>query len=303
MTLLEEIVEGASGKVMDLPTLLRRCKVLAARLGSKPAEQWLEWELDGYPEDVAVPPYRMLAMQLQGDFIGEFHRAENFVIPLGLVPKDIRQGLDRIEYRRSVSTIEHLLGSAEGGGGNGSVHVSMGNLALHLHRKIFPDMQCTGAWGVIGTASLVEILNAARNRVLNMSLALWKEMPDAGTASAKASQEVAMQATQIINNYISGPANVVGTAHNSSVVLNVTQGDFASVRQALESDGVNGADLDALQSALEEEPRPGKEGWGPKVSLWFGKMMRKAADGSWRIATSAAGSVLAKAINKYYGLE
>jgi hypothetical protein len=80
VTLLEEIIEGASGKAVDLPTLLRRCKVLAARLESKPAEDWLEFELDGYPVHVAVPRYRVLPMQLKGNFMGEFHRAENFVI-------------------------------------------------------------------------------------------------------------------------------------------------------------------------------------------------------------------------------
>ena len=29
-------------------------------------------------------------MQLQGDFLGGVHRAENFVIPPGLVPEEIR---------------------------------------------------------------------------------------------------------------------------------------------------------------------------------------------------------------------
>jgi hypothetical protein len=302
VTLLEEIIDGASGKAVDLPTLLRRWKVLAARLGSAPAEEWLEWELDGYPEGVAVPPYRKLPMQLQGDFHGPTHRAENFIIPLDLVPEHVREGLDQIEYRRSVSGIEHLLESAAANA-KGAVHVSLGSLALHLHHKVFPAMQCTAVWGVIGTSPLVEVLSAVRNRVLNMSLALWKEIPDAGAASAKATQEVEMRATQIINNYISGSANVVGTAHNSSIILNVTQGDVALVRQALQSSGVPSGDLDALQGALEDEPRPGKDGWGPKVSLWFGRMMTKAADGNWKIATTVASSVLTKVINKYYGLE
>jgi hypothetical protein len=37
MSLIEEIVRGASGEDMPLASLLRKCQVLVSRLGSKPA--------------------------------------------------------------------------------------------------------------------------------------------------------------------------------------------------------------------------------------------------------------------------
>jgi hypothetical protein len=42
--------------------------------------------------------------------------------------------------------------------------------------------------------------------------------------------------------------------------------------------------------------------FGPNVAAWMGKMVGKAAEGSWEIATSAAGSVLGKALARYYGM-
>ena len=108
--------------------------------------------------------------------------------------------------------------------------------------------------------------------------------------------------TQIFTNNIYGPANVVGAASHSSVVLNVMQGDFASLKQTLEEHGVPLADIAELKVALDAEPTPSGNGLGPKVASWIGNMMKKAAEGTWKIATSAAGSVLGKAVGNYYGL-
>ena len=53
----------------DLPTILRKCKILAARLGSEEFARWITWELDGYSEYQPVPPYRQIAVQCYADFM------------------------------------------------------------------------------------------------------------------------------------------------------------------------------------------------------------------------------------------
>ena len=69
MTLLQEIQADTSGSGGDLTTILRKCKILAARLGSEEFARWITWELDGYPDDQATPPYRRLAAQYYANFI------------------------------------------------------------------------------------------------------------------------------------------------------------------------------------------------------------------------------------------
>lgn len=59
MTLLEDIQNAAIDAKSDLGTLLRKCKLLAARLGSQQLEDWVLWESNGYPADVNVPDYRI----------------------------------------------------------------------------------------------------------------------------------------------------------------------------------------------------------------------------------------------------
>ena len=55
MLLLEEIQAAAIDSHSDLGSVLRKCKVLAARLGSQPLENWLLWESNGFPDDVEIP--------------------------------------------------------------------------------------------------------------------------------------------------------------------------------------------------------------------------------------------------------
>jgi len=48
VSLLREIQEAAIDSRVELTTLLRKCKVLAARLGNVEFKEWVEQELNGY---------------------------------------------------------------------------------------------------------------------------------------------------------------------------------------------------------------------------------------------------------------
>lgn len=62
-------------------------------------------------------------------------------------------------------------------------------------------------------------------------------------------------------------------------------------------------DLIELKEALDSEAvKNPREGFGPKVSQWIGKMTQKAANGTWQIGLGAAGNLLARSIAKYYGI-
>ena len=70
---------------------------------------------------------------------------------------------------------------------------------------------------------------------------------------------------------------------------------------ALQNEGVSEADIADLGRAMSDGPNPASSGFGPKVSAWMGRMISKAADGSWAIGTGAAGNLLSTALSKYYG--
>lgn len=305
MSLLEEIQQAAVDGNQDLGTVLRKCKLLAARLGSKPLEDWLLWESNGYPKGVPVPDYRIWQLTLKGHFAGPFGSAyNNAPIPLACLPEAARKSYEFYENRESIAAIETVLSRAKDK--PGSLNVNTGDLAMVLGMKVYKNMNCVQAWAEVENGRLVEVLNSVRNKILDFSVAIWKEAPEAGqTVSAGASPAIASaEVTQIFNTTVyGGAANVVGTANQSTISFGITAGDFESLAKVLRENKILPEDLADLKEALTAEVRP-KEGggFGPKVSAWFGKMIQKASDGSWEVGIQAAGALLGQAISKYYGI-
>jgi AbiTii-like protein len=161
MTLLEEIQTAAVDVSTDLGTLLRKCKVLGARLGSVQLENWVLWESNGYPENVPVPDYRVWTLQLKGDFSGPFRSTARLPIPLIAVPEKARKLYENYECRESVAAIEATLKT-----GPTSLTVSTGDLALAIHTDLYNDHNCVQAWAEFGPGHLIELLNVVRNRIL-----------------------------------------------------------------------------------------------------------------------------------------
>lgn len=302
MSLLEEIQNEAVDKNSDLGTILRKCKVLAARLGSEPLENWLIWESNGYPDNVQVPEYRIWPLEVKGHFYGPFGTGlENAPIPHACLPEKSRASYERYESRISISGIEDALKET----GAGSIRVSTGDLAIALGNNVYKNQNCVQAWAQFSTSNLVELLNAVRNRVLDFSLALWKENPNAGDQKSNSESSVEpSRVTQIFNTKVyGGSANLVGTAKNTSIILKIVPHDFSTLESFLRDKGLHENDIGDLQEALKSDESPvEKDRFGPKVSSWIAKMVQKAADGGWSVGVGAAGSLLAQAVAKYYGL-
>ena len=302
MTLIEEIQRDAVDSSSDLGALLRKCKLLAARLGSRPLEDWLLWESNGYPDEVDVPEYRIWPLELKGHFSGPFGSGlRNAPIPMMCVPEKAREPFMRYKCRQSIASIEEILKKST----DGTLQVSTGDLAVVLGTKVYQGQNCMQAWAEMSTSCLVELLNTVRNRVLDFVLAVWKEAPMAGEPNDRQNPEIEpSKVTQIFNTTVyGGAANLVGSASQSTITFNVQPHDFESLADALRSHGVNDEDIGELQTAVEsdgEVTQPGR--FGARVSGWIAQMMQKAANGTWAIGLGAAGNLLAQLISKYYGL-
>ena len=301
MNLLEDIQNAAIDTSSDLGTLLRKCKILAARLGSQQLEDWLIWESTGYPEEVPVPGYRVWPLQVRGHFAGPYGSSlRNKTIPLGLLPKDVRKSYNEYEFRSSIAVIESILEKDD----SGMITVTTNDLSLTLD-NLYERMKCLECWAEFDTTNLVELLNTVRERILDFSLAVGKEHPNAGETNSNASESPSSdKITQIFNTTVHGGiANLVGTANNSPVAFNIVSNDFESVRRALQNNGVSKQDITELKKALAADKSPqSPEQFGPKVSSWIAGMMKKAAEGTWGVGIATAGNLLAKIISEYYGL-
>jgi len=300
MSLLKEIQDAAVDSNADLGSLLRRCKVLAARLKSKPLEDWLIWESNGYPAAVDVPKYRVWALDLKGNFAGPFGSGIRMApIPAALVPENVRDRFTMHRCRMSVAAIEELLRSDD----KGVFAVTTGDLSLLLGSKVYVEMECIEAWGQMGSGRLIEVLNTVRNRILDFVLALEQEDPQAGDDVLAATPVPPARIQQIFMTTVQGNVGVVGAVHDSTLQMDFRAGDLDGLAKYLRSQDVPAADVKELRAALAEDPPPKDAGaFGPRVSGWMGKMVGKAAGGAWKVGTDVAATVLTKAICAYYGI-
>ena len=86
MNLLDDIQSSVLDTRIDIPVVLLKLRALAASFGSKPLDDWIEYENQGYPPDAELPPYRIVPVSYTATFSGPLGSGiKNAPIPLHLV--------------------------------------------------------------------------------------------------------------------------------------------------------------------------------------------------------------------------
>lgn len=300
MSLLKQIQDSAADSTSDLSATLRRCKILAARLDSKPLEEWLRWESDGYPAEAELPDYRIWRVSVKGTFIGASGSAwQNARVPNICIPEHIRKTATMFRCHQSIFSLEQVLTKIDGT----TFRTELGDLSVVLGTRVYKGYNCVETWSEFESSRVVEVLNAVRNRVLDFALTIEKQYPSAGDPSSPALIDRNM-VTQIFNTTMHGGSmNLIGSVDRSAIDLAVRPLDLDDIRTQLSSLGIPDMDIQSLQEALKRDPTPSDPNkFGPRVAEWLGSAISNAASGSWKIGLDVASAVLSKLISKYYGL-
>lgn len=310
MSLLREIQNAATDSSSNLATVLRKCRILAARLHNEPFKEWVDKELNGYDFETEedrkrLPPYRFLdGVQSRGHFSGPFGSGlKNGVIPPSCIPEEWRDVLTTQCLFQGVSTYEDLV---KNGHTNSALQVPWpADLMGVVGNDVYEDMGCLAAWKVIPPSSIIQLLDTVRNKVLDFALEIEAQAPEAGEASPEQIPVPQEEVNRLFQTIVMGNVGtlVSGSSDFTMQTVNVNNGDIASLQSYLQSLGLAGGDIAELKKAIEKDGKPKNAGaLGSNVSAWLGKMVTKAASGTLKIGTSVAASVLTKAITHYYGL-
>jgi hypothetical protein len=110
VTLLKEIQDGATDSSVPLSTLLRKCKILSARLRHKGFAEWVDRELGGYENIDDLPEYRIArSVESRGHFFGGFGRQlRDAPLPTKHLHEEIREKLETLYYPQGVAELEAL---------------------------------------------------------------------------------------------------------------------------------------------------------------------------------------------------
>ncbi|MEV6240712.1 hypothetical protein [Lentzea sp. NPDC051838] len=310
MSLLQEIIDGASGDQMPVASLLRKVKVLAARIDTAKLDEWVENELSGYKEGNEIPAYRgPFRVEVLGHFAGPFGSGvQNAPIPPVCFPEKLRDSdLFYLSFSQPIVELESLSKSEK------PLHASwdadsIAFTNLMIERgdvRAYPSMGLMQAWRQISPQHLQGIVDTVRTRTLDLALAFEKISPRIGEQGGPVPEREPAQS--IINNIYGGSNNLAIQSHDVTQSASVVgRGDESGLLAAVAATGVEKAEVEELRQALADDRAqaggsdPAEP--GPKVRGWLGKISLGTASVGGKIATSAAGGVIATLIKSYFGL-
>ncbi len=85
--------------------------------------------------------------------------------------------------------------------------------------------------------------------------------------------------------------------------MTITKENKEDLIKHLQKLGLTEEDTTEIATIIDTEiPDFENEKFGTKVNTWIGKMINKTVDGSWNVGIGVAGTLLAEAIKKYYGM-
>ena len=251
MTLVREILNDATDAKVDIATVLRKCKILAARLKSRELAEWVDRELNGYPDSAGLPEYRISKISAKAHLVDKWRRAElpGAAVMSTQIPERFRVWAEKAYLVLPISGYASLLtGDQEGEFASDWPQ----ELAVKFGGAGYSDeFQCIKAWQVIPRATIVGLIDTVRNRIIEFLLQIDEASPDAGE---KSSEELPPERVgQIFNITISGGTSNIaaGSTHVTQSQSGVVQaGDWKSLVSSLESLGVEGGSITELKDNL-----------------------------------------------------
>lgn len=306
MSFLRDIQTAATDDTTDIAALLRKCLILAVRLRSDELRSWVEKELNGYGDRSELPAYRVLHTESHGTFRNLVQQLNDAIIPPATLPEKYREFATTVWLMAPISSYSSVIHQSEEK--QNLVENWPPNLVMLLGGKIYTEMTCFGAWKIISRNAIVGMLDTVRTRVLSFVLQIEGTVADVDDAESHRADTAEQRDVvhQVFHNTFYGDVQNVaaGNAHvEQRAAPIVARGDSAALRTVLKLQGVEDADIEQLLEALKSDANSGMEGQiGPAVQSWMGKLWAATVSGSSKVATSAIGSVIGKAIAIFLGL-
>lgn len=292
--LLHDIQTAVASDDASITGLLRKTKILAARLENDPLQRWVEHELNGYGAEDDLPDYRCLRdMEVRGDFSGPFQsRTSGDLVPPGCVAPEHRRSLYSVENREGVGAIDALVRSGE----HSFRSPWPADIVVHYAENVYEGMSMLAAWRVVPLGAVIAIVDSVRNRLLDFTLELERTVSAIGEEDiTPLAPPFAQAVTQIVQNtIIYGGQNVVaGSAVETDIQQTQVPPGWPALQDRLSELGIPDSEMGALLDAVSRDG-----GDGAETDSWLGRLAGKVGRGSLALAKGVTIEVVAAAIAK-----
>lgn len=302
MKLLNEIIDALSSQESSLTGALLKTKVLLHHIGHKELVEWVNHELNGYPHDGELPEYRILPAQVLANLANMAYQVNSHPIPLGHLDDEVRGRFEAAKMYQSLAVLEKLTADEEG---------FLESPIPMQYNGIFGGSLANGykiqrVWSSIGKADVAQIFIQVRSRLLDFVLELKEQIGDNVPDQEIKKRTDSIDASSLFNNAIFGNnTTIVVGNHNSQDITNIiAKGNFPALAEHLKKYGIAESNIAELQTAIRSDDNTlevSQKQFGPAVKTWLQSMLSKAVDASWNIELGVASSLLATALQNYYG--
>lgn len=300
MKIIDELISTLSGSSSDTADALLKAQVLAHRINNQPLAAWVANELRGYPDGSDIPEYRKVRCTIRGTITNGRIIHKQHVVSLEGLEEDNVETLTLMNVRESISTLQHWIQKASIG-----VALSPELCAILSMPYSASGYHVTSAYVIPPVGAFEQMTTQIRSRLLEFCLRLSDEFPHEMTNSEVKTKASDINSQQLFANAVfgDGATVIVQGGEIGKVSNNIKKNDMAALIKSLKDNGVSDKDINHLQEAISEDSAlTNLQEPGPKVRSWMADMLFKAGTAAGTISSGAAGSVLASAIQKYYGL-
>lgn len=312
MSKLTDIIAAAEGDDVPVASLLRMTKTLASRMQTVVLDDWVEYELSGYPARADIPEYRgPFQVEVKAEWSGPFNsQLRNVPVAPSAVPKGLRDaGAFKVSFHESVSELEqlaqakHTLHYAWGTDLIGRLNGEMMAGRLEALQRVAPMHGIVTASRIISPARAGAVVDNVRTRVLSLALELERVAPNAGEPGSAPAD---LGTVNNIVNLIYGSGNAVAVGSPGAVQLvRVPTGDLDSLLKAVEAAGLESNDVAELEEAIRGDAADSAVDQGTPGSR-VGRFMGKLALGGLKSAGKAGiqegAKVIGELVRAYYGI-
>ena len=235
----------------DVVKILRRAHVIAVKLGLKEFDQWISYELNGYPNQDTCPEYRKVRGVLKA-----FNPYQGW-IPTLIPDAELEKAICEKRVPNSISEIITLCKNAE----NGLISEFSGEQLELFNRMFDSPLPMKYALHISG-ASVMDIVEKVKNTILEWTLKLEEEgVLGEGMRFSDDEKQTAKSMPQTVNNYY-GATNVINgssegmqiVSGNENVTFSYDKANTAvsEIKAAISQEQLQSEDKDAALEMLSE---------------------------------------------------
>lgn len=206
----------------DIVYVLRKAHLIAAKLKLSEFDQWISYELNGYPNQNCTPNYRLMRGELKG-----------FDPYTGWIPAIINHAeLENLICKRKIqNSISEIITLCEKSN-NGFILPFYGSTLQQLNEMFDSEFPIQYALHISSTA-VIDIVEKVKNTVLEWTIKLEAEgILGEGMKFNEEEKKNALEIPHMVNNFY-GSTNVMnGSAQNMQIVSGNNNEIFFSYEEA-----------------------------------------------------------------------